>query len=235
VQDDRRQFFRIMLRFPVECRRLTPDGDAIAAFAAETVDLSAGGIRIVTSQSLGLRDRLRLEMRFGRPDYVLDADARVVRVETARDGRSVCALHFDALDQLAEQRVVQAVFAEERRAADHQARVRISIWMPVLCHLPALGEPVHARTVDISADDVRLVTRARLSVGDRVQIGLASSENSFRLETEATVRAVDDDGDGRFISTLRFEQLDRPARASIVRFALEQEQRDAARRRGHGV
>jgi c-di-GMP-binding flagellar brake protein YcgR len=87
VQDDRRQFFRIMLRFPVECRRLTAEGAASSAFAAETVDLSAGGIRVVTDQSLGLRDRLRLEMRFGRPDYMLDPEARVVRVEGRRPGR----------------------------------------------------------------------------------------------------------------------------------------------------
>jgi c-di-GMP-binding flagellar brake protein YcgR len=235
VHDDRRHFFRIMLQFPVECRRLAPDGEATAAFAAETVDLSAGGIRIVTNQSLGMGDRLRLEMRFGRPDYMLDAEASVVRLETARDGRSLCALHFDGLDQLAEQRVVQAVFAEERRAADHHARVRISIWMPVLCRLPALRDPVHARTVDLSADDVRLVTRARLAIGDRVQIELVSSENGFRLETEATVRAVDDDGDGRFLSTLRFEQLDRATRTEIVRFALDQERRDAGRRHVQGA
>jgi c-di-GMP-binding flagellar brake protein YcgR len=227
VDDDRRQFFRIMLRFPVECRRLTPEGDATAAFAAETVDLSAGGIRIVTEQSLGLRDRLKLELRFGRPDYVLDAEATVVRLETAVDGRSLCGLRFDGLDRVSEQRVVQAVFAEERRAAEQQARVRISIWMPVLCHLPTLRDPVHARTVDLSADDVRLVTRARLSVGDRVQIELASPENGFRLQTDAVVRSVDDDGEGRHVATLQFERLDRATRASIVRFALDQEAREA--------
>jgi c-di-GMP-binding flagellar brake protein YcgR len=227
VDDDRRQFFRIMLRFPVECRRLTPEGVATAAFAAETVDLSAGGIRIVTEQSLGLRDRLKLELRFGRPDYVLDAEATVVRLETAVDGRSLCGLRFDGLDRVSEQRVVQAVFAEERRAAEQQARVRISIWMPVLCHLPALRDPVHARTVDLSADDVRLVTRARLSAGDKVQIELASPENGFRLQTDAVVRSVDDDGEGRYIATLQFERLDRATRASIVRFALDQEAREA--------
>ena len=216
-----------MLRFPVECRRLTPEGVATAAFAAETVDLSAGGIRIVTEQSLGLRDRLKLELRFGRPDYVLDAEATVVRLETAVDGRSLCGLRFDGLDRVSEQRVVQAVFAEERRAAEQQARVRISIWMPVLCHLPTLRDPVHARTVDLSADDVRLVTRARLSVGDRVQIELASPENAFRLQTDAVVRSVDDDGEGRHVATLQFERLDRATRASIVRFALDQEAREA--------
>lgn len=224
-----------MLRFPVECRRLTREGVATAAFAAETVDLSAGGIRIVTEQSLGLHDRLKLEMRFGRPDYMLDAEATVVRLETAHDGRSLCALNFDGLDPLAEQRVVQAVFAEERRVADQHAKVRIAIWMPVLCHLPMLRDPVHARTVDLSADDVRLVTRARLSVGDRVRIELASSENGFLLQTDAIVWAVDDDGEGRHISTLRFEQLDRATRASIVRFALDQERRDADRRRIQGA
>ena len=216
-----------MLRFPVECRRLTPEGVATAAFGAETVDLSAGGIRIVTEQSLGLRDRLKLELRFGRPDYVLDAEATVVRLETAVDGRSLCGLRFDGLDRVSEQRVVQAVFAEERRAAEQQARVRISIWMPVLCHLPTLRDPVHARTVDLSADDVRLVTRARLSVGDRVQIELASPENAFRLQTDAVVRSVDDDGEGRHVATLQFERLDRATRASIVRFALDQEAREA--------
>ena len=224
-----------MLRFPVECRRLSADGSVTDAFAAETVDLSAGGIRVVTDRCLGLHDRLRLEMRFGRPDYMLDTEARVVRLETARDGRSVCALHFAGLDQLAEQRVVQVVFAEERRAADQHARVRISIWMPVVCRLPSLGDPVHARTVDLSADDVRLVTRARLAVGDSVQIELASSENSFRLATDAVVCAVDDDGEGRYISTLRLERMDRERRAEIIRFALEQERQEAGRRRIQGA
>ena len=116
-----------MLRFPVECRRLTPEGVATAAFAAETVDLSAGGIRIVASRALGLRDRLKLELRFGRPDYVLDAEATVVRLETAVDGRSLCGLRFDGLDRVSEQRVVQAVFAEERRAAEQQARADLDL------------------------------------------------------------------------------------------------------------
>ena len=224
-----------MLWFAVECRRLTADGVASSAFAAETVDLSAGGIRVVTDQSLGLHDRLRLEMRFGRPDYMLDAKASVVRVGTARDGGWLCGLHFDGLDQLAEQRVVQAVFAEEQRAADHHARVRISLWMPVLCHLPSLGDTMNARTVDLSADDVRLVTRTPLLVGARVEIELNSPENEFRLVTDATVRLVEDDGEGRFVSTLRFEQLDRATRASIFRFALDQERQDAGRRRIQGA
>jgi hypothetical protein len=61
------------------------------------------------------------------------------------------------------------------------------------------------------------------------------SENEFRLVTDATVRLVEDDGEGRFVSTLRFEQLDRATRSSIVRFALDQERQDAGRRRIQGA
>jgi c-di-GMP-binding flagellar brake protein YcgR len=71
-------------------------------------------------------------MRLGEPPTTLDAEAYVVRVETAHDGRSVCALAFDSLDPVAERRVVGAVFAEERRAAEARSRVRLSLWLPVI-------------------------------------------------------------------------------------------------------
>ena len=95
---NRRQFFRMMMRFPVACRRLRPGGEGAERFDAETVDLSVGGVRIVTDRSVSAGDRIELEMRLGEPPTTLDAEAHVVRVETAHDGRSVCALAFDSLD-----------------------------------------------------------------------------------------------------------------------------------------
>ena len=228
MESNRRQFLRVLLRLPVDCCRLDGDGETIDAFAAEAVDLSAGGMRIITANALAIGDPLRLEMRFGQPEVALSGHARVVRIETASDGRSLCALTFDRLDPASESHVVRAVFAEERRAAEAGSRLRLSLWLPVTCRLPQRRDPIRARTVDLSSEELRLVTRARLSEGDRVDVEIAGGADGFGLATSAVVTDVDEESDGRLIATLRFADLDRAARASILRFAVEAERRQAS-------
>ncbi len=227
---NRRQFFRMMMRFPVACRRLRPGGEGAERFDAETVDLSAGGVRIVTDRPVSPGDRFELEMRLGEPPTTLGAEAHVVRVETAHDGRSVCALAFDSLDPVAERRVVGAVFAEERRAAEARSRVRLSLWLPVICRMPRHSEPVRARTIDLTADEVRLLTAARFTPGDRVDVEIRGAEAAFELSTAALVTSVADEQDGRQIATLQFDRLDRATRASVLQFVFAEEKRQAERR-----
>jgi c-di-GMP-binding flagellar brake protein YcgR len=220
----------MMMRFPVACARLGRAGEPVEEFEAETVDLSAGGIRFVTERSLTVGERLRLELRLGESNGTLEAEAHVVRLESTHDGRAVCALAFDQLDSAAERRVVGAVFAEERRAAEARSRVRLSLWLPVICRMPRLSEPVRARTVDLTADEVRLLTAARFIPGDRVELEIHGAEETFELTTKALVTQVDDEEDGRQIATLRFDRLDRATRASVLQFAFAEERRQADRR-----
>jgi c-di-GMP-binding flagellar brake protein YcgR len=227
MDSNRRQFYRVLVRLPVDCRRLGAGDGTIDAFAAETVDLSAGGMRIMTGNALAIGDPLQLEMRFGQPEVALTVRARVVRIETTSDGRSLCALTFERLDPAAESRVVRAVFAEERRAAEARSRMRLSLWLPVTCRLPRSRDPIRARTIDLSSEELRLVTRARLSIGDRVDLEIAGGADGFGLATSAVVADVDEGSEGRLIATLRFADADRAVRASILRFALEAERRQA--------
>jgi len=92
VDANRRQFFRMMMRFPVACRRLRPGGEGAERFDAETVDLSAGGVRIVTDRPVSPGDRFELEMRLGEPPTTLDAEAHVVRVASRRSPRRECSV-----------------------------------------------------------------------------------------------------------------------------------------------
>jgi c-di-GMP-binding flagellar brake protein YcgR len=225
----------MMMRFPVTCARLGRSGEVAEEFEAETVDLSAGGVRFITDRSLSVGDRLRLELRLGEAASMLEAEAHVVRLESAHDGRVVCALAFDQLDSAAERRVVGAVFAEERRAAEARSRVRLSLWLPVICRMPHLSEPVRARTVDLTADEVRLLTAARFRTGDRVDLEIRGAEEAFELTTNALVTSVDDDEDGRQIATLTFDRLDRSTRASVLQFAFAEERRQADRRMLEGM
>jgi c-di-GMP-binding flagellar brake protein YcgR len=224
----------MMMRFPVTCARLGSGGAVTEEFEAETVDLSAGGVRFLTDRSLSVGERVHLEMRLGDPPSTLEAEAHVVRIEGTQDGRSICALAFDRLDAVAERRVVGAVFAEERRAAEARSRVRLSLWLPVICRMPQFDEPMRARTIDMTAEEVRLLTSARFRMGDRVDLEIRGAEEAFELTTNALVTNVDDDRDGRQIATLVFDRLDRSHRASVLKFAFEEERRQAERRAAEG-
>ena len=74
--------------------------------------------------ALGMHDRVRIELCLSDPSFELATEARVVRIVAGRDGRPHYALAFERLDRRAEQRIVQLVFAEERRAVASPPRSR---------------------------------------------------------------------------------------------------------------
>jgi hypothetical protein len=57
----------------------------------------------------------------------------------------------------------------------------------------------------------------------------------FRVDAEAEVADVQQDGRGCHVATLAFDGLDRVTRSSILRRAMEQERRERAGPRNNGV
>lgn len=229
--DERRNFLRIPIRLPAQVWRLGA-GAPDEPLPAQTLDISGGGLQVTAEGPLGLHDRVRIGLHLTDPDFELASEARVVRISTCRDGRPSYALAFERLERRAEQRIVQLVFAEERRAAAQYSNVRLGLWLPVLFRRDPASEPVKARTFDLSADDLRMITRERLEPGTRLQLRIEDNADHFELETAATVVSVEDDGegDGRLLITAQFDPLDRVTRARILRFAIEEERRQEMRR-----
>jgi c-di-GMP-binding flagellar brake protein YcgR len=124
--DERREFFRVMVRLAISC--LTVDGDGGAhLLAVRSVDLSAGGVKIVTEHSLEPGQEVRPSFQVGDPPERMRQDASVARIERLGDGFHLCALEFPRLDLSRERRLVQAVFAQEHQNAERHAQVRMSV------------------------------------------------------------------------------------------------------------
>ena len=218
------------MRLPAQVWRLGA-GAPDEPMPAQTLDISGGGLQVTVEGPLGMHDRVRIAFNLTDPDFELATEARVVRIAACGDGRQSYALAFERLERRAEQRIVQLVFAEERRAAAQYSNVRLGLWLPVMFRTGA-GEPVKARTFDLSADDLRMITRERLEVGARLHLRIDGNADNFQLETAATVVDVTDDGegDGRLLITAQFDALDRVTRSRILRFAIEEQRRQEARR-----
>jgi c-di-GMP-binding flagellar brake protein YcgR len=219
------------IRMSASLTRLS-SGSADTPLHGHTLDISAGGVRVTSEANLGMHDRVHLELSSASPEFELGVDARVIRITENKDGTRIYGLAFERLERKCEQRIVQLVFAEERRAVTQHANVRLQLWLPVIFRAPGIAEPVTARTYDLSADELRLVTRERLDLGTRLALRIEGDGGNFELETEATVVGIEDDGeaDGRFMVTVEFDRFDRVTRSRILRFAIEEERRQEARR-----
>ena len=110
-------------------------------------------------------ERLRIEVRFAQPPFLVFSDATVTRVDEPVDGGWTCALRFDDLDIYIEQRIVRWVFSEQRRVAERRAAVRVPVEVPVRCEPAAGGEQFKARTIDLAGDGARIVTNRALVPG----------------------------------------------------------------------
>jgi c-di-GMP-binding flagellar brake protein YcgR len=226
---DRRRFLRVEAEFPVGCRRIGEDGALGEPFTGTTVNVSAGGIKMRAPQALEVGDRVRLEIRFGRPPFLVFTDARVVRVEPEEEGRVACALEFDRLDTYIEQRIVRWTYAEDRREADRRAAVRVPLNVIVTCR--ARGEAFRAGTIDIAVDGARIVTDRVLEPGEPVELDLELEELGYALAARSHVvwgRQLDS---GRFTYGLRFEGLDPRTQRELVARAAEAERRASERGR----
>jgi hypothetical protein len=226
VDDERREFFRVMIRLPVRCLAVAADGSA-SLMMVRSVDLSAGGVCVVTDRVLNTGDVVRLA--FQVPDGTLfKIEGHVAHADVLHDGMRRYGLEFAELNRATEQRMFKAVFEQEQVNAGRHAHVRMTVWEPVTCQLD--GEPVTfpAHALQLSADDVQLITRRSLSAGERLHVAMDDAGLGFRIDAEAEVIEVQQDPRGSHVAVLAFDGLDRITRSSILRRAMEQERRERA-------
>jgi c-di-GMP-binding flagellar brake protein YcgR len=229
MHTDRRAFLRVMAEFPVGVTRLDVGVGPNASFAATTVNICAGGAKMVAPTGVTAGERLRLEVRFAKPPFLVFTDATVTRVDDVADSRCVCALRFDDLDMYIEQRIVRWVFSEQRRVAERRAAIRVPVDLPALCEPASGGGQFRARTIDLAGDGARIVTDRALVPGDRVHIQLDVDEPAYRVACIAEVVWATLVSEHRWAYGLRFHGLDRPTQRQIVDHAIASE---AEQRRG---
>ena len=128
------------MRLPAQVWRLGA-GAPDEPMPAQTLDISGGGLQVTVEGPLGMHDRVRIAFNLTDPEFELATEARVVRIASCGDGGQSYALAFERLERRAEQRIVQLVFAEERRAAAQYSNIRLGLWLPVLFRA---GEPGRA-------------------------------------------------------------------------------------------
>jgi c-di-GMP-binding flagellar brake protein YcgR len=215
MQTDRRKFLRVSAQFAVEVQSRSGG----APFEGHTVNMSAGGAKMVSDAPVALREELRLEIRFQEPRFLVFVDATVVRVDPAHPPW-VYAVEFHGLDRYIEQRIVRWVFAEDRKAAERRAAVRVPVYVLAWCRRKGGGERFRAGTVDIAADGARIITPTACAVGDRIEIEFDVDEPAYHVEAVAEIIWKQRVNDGRWRYGMQFETVDRATQRLIVDHAL---------------
>jgi c-di-GMP-binding flagellar brake protein YcgR len=215
MQTDRRKFLRVSAEFKVEVQPRSGGNP----FEAHTINISAGGAKVVSEEPVALGEELRLEIRFEGPTFLVFVDATVVRVEGPQPPW-IYAVRFHGLDRYIEQRIVRWVFSEDRRAAERRAAVRVPVYVLAWCRHERGGERFRAGTVDLAADGARIVTPTVCEVGDRIEIEFDVDEPAYHVAALAEIVWKQPLGDGRWTYGMRFEQVDRVTQRQIVEHAL---------------
>jgi hypothetical protein len=224
VNEERREFFRVMVRLPVRCLAVAADGSA-TLMMVRSVDLSAGGVCVVSDQPLRPGDQVRLAFEVA-DETPFRLEGHVAYAETLQDGMRRYGLEFAELDLATEQRMFRAVFDQEQVNAGRHAHVRMTVWEPVTCRLDGEPRDFPAHALQLSADDVQIITRRSLSPGELLRVAMDDAGLGFRVDAAAVVADVQRDHRGCHVATLAFDGLDRVTRSSILRRAMEQERRD---------
>jgi PilZ domain len=222
---ERREFFRVMVRLPVSCAALDERGRT-SLMVVRSVDLSAGGVKVVTEHSLVPGNRVRVVFRVD-DDTTARLDATVLRVEPLDDELYRYAIDFDALDRSVEQRLMRAVYAVEQLNAGRHKHVRMTVWQPMRCRTER-GDTFGAHALQISADDAQIITKRELHEGERLHVSMEDGTLGFGVETDAIVGTVHTDSRGSSVATIAWDNLDRVTRSAILRRSMEQERRDIA-------
>jgi c-di-GMP-binding flagellar brake protein YcgR len=226
VDAERREFFRVMVRLPVRCLAVAGDGSA-SLMMVRSVDLSAGGVCVVSDRVLRAGDLVRLA--FQVPDGTpFKLEGHVAHAELLHDGMRRYGLEFAELDLATEQRMFKAVFEQEQVNAGRHAHVRMTVWEPVMCRLDGEPSSFPGHALQLSADDVQVITRRSLCAGERLHVEMEDAGLGFRIHAEAEVADIQRDARGSHVVTLAFDGLDRITRSNILRRAMEQERRERA-------
>jgi hypothetical protein len=222
---ERREFFRVMVRLPVSCAAVDRKGHT-SLMVVRSVDLSAGGVKVVTEHDLVAGNRVRVVFRVDE-QTTARLDATVLRRDALGDDLYRYAIDFDPVDRSVEQRLMRAVYAAEQVNAGRHKHVRMTVWQAMRCRA-ASGEDFGAHALQLSADDAQIVTRRRMQQGERVRIVMEDGDLGFGVEVDSVVGTVHTDARGNCVATVAFDGLDRVTRSSILRRSMEQERRDLA-------
>ncbi len=214
-----------MVRLPVSCAALDEHGRT-SLMVVRSVDLSAGGVKVVTEHTLVPGNRVRVVFRVDA-DTTARLDATVLRVEALDDELYRYAIDFDPLDRSVEQRLMRAVYAVEQLNAGRHKHVRMTVWQAMRCRT-ARGEVFGAHALQISADDAQIITKRELHEGERLHVTMEDGSLGFGVETDAIVGTVHTDSRGSSVATVAWDNLDRVTRSAILRRSMEQERRDLA-------
>jgi uncharacterized protein YndB with AHSA1/START domain len=225
MDPERREFFRVMVRLPVSCAALDEQGRT-SLMVVRSVDLSAGGVKVVTEHRLVSGNRVRVVFRVD-DDTTARLDATVLRVEPLDGELFRYAIDFDSLERPVEQRLMRAVYAVEQLNAGRHKHVRMTVWQAMRCRTEE-GEPFAAHALQISADDAQVITRRELHEGQRLHVSMEDGTLGFGVETDAIVGTVHIDARGSSVATVTWDNLDRVTRSAILRRSMEQERRDLA-------
>ena len=191
-----------------------------------SVDLSAGGVKVVTEHSLVPGNRVRVVFRVD-DDTNARLDATVLRVEPLGDGLRRYAIDFDPVDRSVEQRLMRTVYAAEQVNAGRHRHVRMTVWQAMRV-TGANGEEYGAHALQISADDAQIITSHLLAEGELLRIVMQDGDLGFDVDAEAVVQSMHRDLRGNFVATVLWHGLDRVTRSAILRRSMEQERRDLA-------
>jgi hypothetical protein len=222
---ERREFFRVMVRLPVSCAAVGRDGRT-TLMVVRSVDLSAGGVKVVTEHSLVPGNRVRVVFRVD-DDTNARLDATVLRVEPLGDGLRRYAIDFDPVDRTVEQRLMKTVYAAEQVNAGRHRHVRMTVWQAMRV-TGANGAEYGAHALQISADDAQIITSHIVAEGELLRIVMQDGDLGFDVDAEAVVQSMHRDLRGNFVATVLWHGLDRVTRSAILRRSMEQERRDLA-------
>ena len=123
-------------------------------------------------------------------------EGHVVRADRLRDGMHRYGLEFAELDLGTEQRMFKAVFEQEQVNVGRHEHVRMTVWEPVTCTLDGEPHGFPAHALQLSADDVQVITRRSLPTGERIRVAMDDAGLGFRVDAEAEVADVQQDGRG---------------------------------------
>jgi hypothetical protein len=191
-----------------------------------SLDLSAGGVKVVTEHALVPGNRVRVVFRVD-DDTNARLDATVLRVEPLGDGLRRYAIDFDPVDRTVEQRLMKTVYAAEQVNAGRHRHVRMTVWQAMRV-TGANGDEYGAHALQISADDAQIITSHLLAEGELLRIVMQDGDLGFDVDAEAVVQTLHRDLRGNFVATVLWHDLDRVTRSAILRRSMEQERRDLA-------
>lgn len=219
---ERRNFFRVSARVPLTASRIKPEGPDLSC---EMLNLSAGGVCLLCTEVLKIGDRVSVRLQLTEPTIDVWVEAMVVNVLPRAQGEAY-GLRFESANGKTEQQLIQWVFAEERRAAQRNASLQLSVRMPVEVGL-ASGRRITGTTWAICQDEVHIVVREPIAVGDTLDADIGDDECGFALTAELEVVDVTEGQSGGFLLVGEFVKLDVPARRALTTFIVTEHRKAA--------